>query len=133
MEKDLKEFKNKEKKIREKVESQGPPRQRYDRDFRKQTVMTFRTFLLENTLTTFISALMKLLDIKVGMETFMSIFFRRSGLCLETPSEIIYRLNTGGLSASNKENLKKISEGLTRMGIDRQGKPIRVELREAPT
>jgi hypothetical protein len=35
-----------------KIEALGPPRQRADRDFRKQLIMTFRTLLLENTLNT---------------------------------------------------------------------------------
>jgi hypothetical protein len=133
IEKELKEVKKKEKQIEEKIESQGEPRQRADRDFRKQKIMTFRTLFLENALTIFLMTLLSKLDINVGIDTLMSLFFRRSGVYLETPSEIVYKLNTAGLSAPNKEVLNKIAQGLTEMGICRHGKPIKVELREAPS
>ena len=41
----------------EKVEALGPPKQRADRDFRKQKVMTFGTLLLENLLIRFLPVL----------------------------------------------------------------------------
>lgn len=36
----------------------GPPQERADRDFRTQTIMTFRTMLLENALTSFMAMLL---------------------------------------------------------------------------
>jgi hypothetical protein len=133
IEKELREVKKKEKQIEEKIQLQGEPRQREDRDFRKQTIMSFRTLFLENALTIFLATLLSKLDISVGVDTVMALFFRRSGAYLETPSEIIYKLNTAGLSSSNKEMLSKIAQGLTEMGIRRRGKPIKVQLREAPS
>ena len=39
------------------VEALGSPKERADRDFRKQTIMTCRTLLLENALMAFMAAL----------------------------------------------------------------------------
>ena len=43
------------------------------------------------------------LDQKIGTDTLMSIFFRRSGRYVETASEITYELNTIGLSSHYKK------------------------------
>ena len=132
MEKEAKEAKKKEEELRKKAASQGPVGERSDRDFRKQKIMTFRTLFLENALLAFVWALATQIGVKMGSATLTQLFFRRSGDRLETVDEIIYRLSPDGLSAHYKSELSKIAEGLSIMGICCRGKPVRVELREAP-
>src|SRR5207249_11120364 len=57
----------------------GPPRERADRDFRKQTIMTFRTLLLENALTSFMAGLVGTLTMQVSLDCLLHILFERSG------------------------------------------------------
>ena len=45
----------------------GPPRERADRDFRTQTIMTIRTLLLENALTSFMAVLVGTLTLQVRL------------------------------------------------------------------
>jgi len=133
MNNDLKELEKKEKTAEKKKKELGEPGQRADRDFRKQKIMTFRTLLLENALMTFFMALLGNLDIKFGMETLISLLFKRSGIYIESCTEIIYKISTRGLSVSYMDTLGKIAEGINAMNIERRNKPIRVQLREAPT
>ena len=46
----LEDTKLKKQKIKEGIEKNGPPKERADRDFRKQLIMTIRTLCLENCL-----------------------------------------------------------------------------------
>jgi hypothetical protein len=131
--KDLKDIDEKESKIKEEIQSLGPVGKRADRDFRKQKIMTFRTLMIENLLMVFMTLFMGKLDQKISTDTLMSIFFRRSGVCVETSSEITYELNTKGLSSHYRKVLGDIASELTALGIQRHGKLIRVTLREAPT
>lgn len=114
------------------AEALGPPGQRADRDFRKQSIMTFRTLLLENTLNTFLSAVSALLSTTVSLGLLLSLLFERSGGRVETPSELFYWLNTEGLSLPNRRLLAEIVDALCAMGLRYQGKPIRVCLRDRP-
>jgi hypothetical protein len=95
--------------------------------------MTFRTLKAENVLMVFMSLFIDKLEQKIGTDTLMSIFFRRSGVCVETASEITYELNTTGLSSHYKKVLGDIASELTALGIQRNGKLINVSLREPPT
>lgn len=82
----------------------------------------------------FISLFNEKLNQKIGIDTLMSFFFRQSGICVETASEITYELNTNGLSSHYKKILgDDIASELTALGIQRHGKLINVRLREAPT
>ena len=63
----------------------GSPKERADRDFRKQTIMTIRTLLLENTLRAFMVALFGTLQTKMSLETILHLLFERSGARMETP------------------------------------------------
>jgi hypothetical protein len=131
--KKLEEIKKKEQETKDEIDSLGPPKERSDRDFRKQLIMTFRTMLLENALITFFMGLPNKSYINVGLETFIEIFFRRGGTYLETHSQIVYRINTTGLSTVYKETLGKIAQGLNSMNLSRCEKPIQIRLNEAPT
>ena len=53
----LQEAQDNHTKLREQAAALGPPRERADRDFRTQTLMTVRTLLLENALMAFMSVL----------------------------------------------------------------------------
>lgn len=133
IENNLKETKEQERKIKENIDSLGPVGERADRDVRKQKIMTFRTLKAENVLMVFMSLFIDKMEQKIGADTLMSIFFRRSGVCVETASEITYELNTTGLSSHYKKVLGDIASELTALGIQRNGKLINVSLREPPT
>jgi hypothetical protein len=114
------------------AEALGPPGQRADRDFRKQTIMTFRTLLLENALGAFLAALGARLPCPVSLEALLGLLFERSGARFETPTELVYWVNTAGLSLPKRRLLEKIVEGLGGMGLNHHGKPIRVCLKDRP-
>ena len=111
----------------------GPAKERQDRDFRKQLIMTFRTLLLENLLKLFLLTLHEKIDIKLSLESLISLLFKRSGVVIQTCTQIIYWFNTEGLSKSYKKILKKISEGINTLNLSREGRLIQVRLREAPS
>ena len=110
----------------------GPPRERADRDFRKQTIMTVRTLLLENALTSFLAVLLGHLNLKVSRDCLLRILFERSGARRETDSQVIYWVNTTGLSVADQRLLGQGTDGLCAMDLRDQGKPIRVRLRDMP-
>lgn len=107
----------------------GPPRERADRDFRKQTIMTIRTLLLENALTSFMAVLVGTLTMQVSLDCLLHILFERSGARMETNSQMIYWINTTGLSAAYQRLLTAVVDGLCAMDLRDQGKPIRVRLK----
>jgi len=107
----------------------GPPRQRADRDFRKQTIMTVRTLLLENALTSFMAVLVGTLTMKVSLDCILHILFERSGARMVTDSQMIYWINTTGLSAAYQRLLTAVVDGLCAMDLREQGKPIHVRLK----
>ena len=110
----------------------GPPRERADRDFRKQTIMTVRTLLLENALMSFMAVLLGLFNRKVSLECLLKILFERSGSRVETDSQVIYWVNTAGLSVSYHRLLAETVEGLCAMDLRYQGKPMQVRLKATP-
>ena len=107
----------------------GPPRQRADRDFRQQTIMTVRTLLLENALTSFMAVLVGTLTMKVSLDCILHILFERSGARMGTDSQMIYGINTTGLSAAYQRLLTAVVDGLGAMDLRKQGKPIHVRLK----
>jgi len=68
VEKELKDAQDKHTKLGEQASTLGPPRERTDRDFRKQTIMTVRTLLLENALMSFMAVLLGHLHGKVSLD-----------------------------------------------------------------
>jgi hypothetical protein len=129
---DLQEAQLQQAKLSEQAETLGPAGQRADRDFRKQAIMTIRTLLLENLLQAFMVALLATLQTTVSLAQVFSLLFERRGACLETPSQVIYWVNTAGLSLSNRRLLREIVDGLCAMDLKDQGKPIHVRLKEMP-
>jgi len=132
LEHELQDAKAKHAQLSEHAAALGPAGQRADRDFRKQTIMTIRTLLLENMLRTFMVALLATLHTKVSLERVLSLLFERRGARMETPSQVVYWVNTAGLSLANRRLLREIVDGLCAMDLQDQGKPILVRLKEMP-
>jgi hypothetical protein len=107
----------------------GPPRERADRDFRKQTIMTVRTLLLENALTSFMAVLVGTLTMKVSLDCILHILFERSGARMVTDTQMIYWVSTTGLSAAYQRLLTAVVDGRCAMDLREQGKPIHVRLK----
>jgi hypothetical protein len=110
----------------------GPPRERADRDFRKQTIMTIRPLLLENALTSFMAGLLGLLTMKMRLDCLLKILFARSGARVVPDSQVISWVNTAGLSGPYHRRLVEIVAGLCAMDLRYQGKPIQVRLKATP-
>src|SRR5262245_53864974 len=130
--KEWKEARHNQDTLAEHASALGPPRERADRDFRKQTIMTVRTLWLENMLNAFMAVLLGTLQTKVSLERVLSLLFERSGARMETNSQVVYWVNTTGLSVPYRRVLTKLVEGLGMMDLQEQGKPIRVCLRDMP-
>jgi hypothetical protein len=110
----------------------GPPRERADRDFRKQTIMTVRTLLLENALMAFMVVLCGRLQTKVSLDCILRILFERSGSRMVTASQVVYWVNTAGLSLPYRHLLSEVVDGLCAMELKDQGKLSRVRLKDIP-
>lgn len=114
--------------LTEKLNSLGEPGERSDRDFGKQTIMTIRTLLLDNALLAFLAALCENLQESVSLERLLKVLFGRSAVGVETNYEIIYKINSEGLSASYKRTLIDLIEGINVMDLHCRGKPIRLNM-----
>jgi len=109
-----------------------PLGERADRDFRKQTIMTVRTLLLENALTSFMAVLLGFLKTPVSLDCLLKLLFERSGARLETATQVVYWVNTTGLSVSYHRLLAAVVDGLCAMDLREQGKPLHVRLKTMP-
>jgi hypothetical protein len=132
LEMDLHDATDKCDQLSEHLQALGPPGQRADRDFRKQTIMTIRTLLLENFLLSFMSALLGHLHTTLSLSCLLHVLFERSGCRVETTTEVRYWVHTSGLSVAYRRLLAEVVKGLCDMGLQHQGKPIRVCLKEMP-
>jgi hypothetical protein len=110
----------------------GLPGERADRDFRKQTIMTVRTLLLENALMSFMAVLVVFLKTKVSLDCLLKLLFERSGARMETTTQVVYWINTAGLSVPYHRLLAEVVDGLCAMDLRDQGKPIHVRLKTMP-
>jgi hypothetical protein len=110
----------------------GPAKQRADRDFRKQLIMTIRTLLLDNALQAFLAVLIAMMPESISLNCLLTLLFDRSGARFETETEFIYWINTAGLSAAYRKTLTQMVAGLCAMNLTCRGKPITVRLRETP-
>jgi len=130
LDKELEDAHHTQDHLAEQVQALGPTRERADRDFRKQTIMTVRTLLLENALRAFMIALLGLLQTKVSLEMILHLLFERSGARMETNSQVVYWVNTAGLSVPYRRVLTEIVNGLCALDVRDQGKPICVRLKD---
>jgi len=119
-------------KCAEQAAALGSAGQRADRDFRKQTIMTMRTLLLENCLRTFMVALSAMVSLTVSLPQVLHLLFERSGSRMETPSQIVYWVNSAGLSLANRRLLSAIAQGLCAMSLQEHGKAVHVRLTDLP-
>ncbi len=127
-----KEAKAQQAKGSEHASTMGPAGQRADRDFRKQTIMTMRTLLLEHLLRAFMGALSATLHTKGSLPQVLRLLFERSGSRMETPSQVLYWVNSAGLSLANRRLLSEVAQGLCAMGLQEKGKPVHVCLKDMP-
>ncbi len=132
MEKELKDAQHTHAQRTEQAVAIGPPRERADRDFRKQTIMTVRTLLLENALMAFMVLLCGRLQTTVSLDCILRILFERSGSRMVTASQVVYWVNTAGLSLPYRRLLSEVVDGLGAMELKDQGKLIRVRLKDMP-
>ena len=132
VEQDLKDAQHTHAQLTEQAVAIGPPRERADRDFRKQTIMTVRTLLLENALMAFMGVLYGLIQTKVSLDCILRLLFERSGSRMETASQVVYWVNTTGLSLPYRRLLREVVDGLCAMELKDQGKPIHVRLKDMP-
>ena len=132
VEKELKDAQHTHAQLTEQAVAIGPPRERADRDFRKQTIMTVRTLLLENALMAFMVVLCERLQTKVSLDCILRILFERSGSRMVTASQVVYWVNTAGLSLPYRRLLSEVVDGLCAMELKDQGKLIRVRLKDMP-
>jgi hypothetical protein len=116
----------------EPVAALGPAKERRDRDFRKQTIMTIRTLWLENALMAFMAVLLGHLPTGLSPACLLTLLFARSGSRLESNSHVIYGVNAEGLSRSYQRLITEVIEGLNAMDLREQGKAIRVRLKDRP-
>ncbi len=129
---DLRAAKQQQTKLTEGLEAIGEAKERADRDVRKQTIMTWRTLMLENLLMTFLAMLCGHLQSPVSLECLLTLLFERSGSRMETVSEVIYWVNTAGLSLPKRRLMTQIVDGLNAMKLQDQGKSIHVRLKDRP-
>jgi hypothetical protein len=129
---DLKRAKAQQAQLAEQAATLGPAGQRADRDFRTQTIMTIRTLVLEHWLRAFRVALLAMLPTPGRLPQVLHRVFERSGARMETPSQVVYWINTAGLSRPNRRLVSEIVEGLCAMDLQDQGKPIHVRLKDMP-
>jgi len=132
LDKELKDAQHKHARLAEDASALGPPGKRADRDFRTQTIMTLRTLLLENALRAFMVVLLGALQTKVSLACVLSLLFARSGARMETDSQVVYWINTTGLSVPYRHLLVEIVKGLCAMDLRDQGKPVHLRLKDMP-
>jgi hypothetical protein len=118
--------------LQEQVDGFEAPKERSDRDRRKQTIMTIRTLFLENLLQAFMTILLSVLPEKVSLEQVLKLLFKRSGSRIERDKTVMYWINATGLSQGNRRILGEMVAGLNAMGLVEQGKPVRACLKDLP-
>ena len=94
--------------------------------------MTVRTLLLENALMAFMVVLGTCLQTTVSLDCLLRLLFERSGARMETASQVVYWVNTAGLSVAYQRLLKELVEGLCALDLQDQGKSICVRLKDMP-
>jgi hypothetical protein len=78
----------------------------------------------------FMAVLVGCLKTQVSLDCLLQLLFERSGARIETSSQVVYWVNTAGLSVPYRHLLTKVVEGLCTMDLKDQGKPIYVRLKD---
>ena len=115
------------------VEKLGKPKQRHDRDLTKQLIMTARTLLLENMLTAFNAVLISMMSMPLSLEMMLTLFFDRSGFCIEKADTLIYYINNDGLSAQTRRFLLEIVQAVNAMNLKFKEKIVQIRIKEKPS
>jgi hypothetical protein len=76
----------------------GPPRERADRDLRTQTIRTVRPRRLEHAWMSFRAVRVRTLTMQGSLDGLLPSLFERSGARIETVSQVVYGVNTAGVS-----------------------------------
>ena len=114
-------------------EKLGKPKKRHDRDLTKQLIMTARTLLLENMLSAFNALLISLMSMPLSLEMMLTLFFDRSGFCIEKADTLIYYINNDGLSAQTQRLLLEIIQAINSMNLKFKEKIVQIRIREKPS
>jgi hypothetical protein len=128
----LQEAQHHHAKLLAQMDAFGPPKERADRDFRPQTILTCRPLLLEHALLAFLAALLGSLPRQGSFPCRFHLLFERRGASLETATESVYWVNTAGGALPYRRLLKEVVDGLGAMDLRQQGKPMRVCLKDMP-
>ena len=83
-------------------------------------------------LRAFMASLLVTLSSHVSLEQRLSLVFELGGACLGTPSRVVYGVNTVGVSRATQRLLGEIAQGRCAVGLQDQGKPIHVRLKDRP-
>lgn len=126
------EIEAKKKELEAQISDFGEPKERADRDFRKQKVMTFRTLLLENYLRAFVDLLLGATGLTLSVETVLHLLFKRSGGCIQTRESFTFWVNQEGLSESYRKIVESLITGLNQMKLTYQGKAVTIRSRDGP-
>lgn len=111
----------------------GKPKKRHDRNLTKQLIMTARTLLLENMLTAFNAVLISMMSMPLSLEMMLTLFFDRSGFCIEKANTLIYYINSDGLSAQTQRLLLEIIQAVNSMNLKFKEKIIQIRIRGKPS
>lgn len=110
----------------------GQPSVRLDRDFRKQNIMSFRSLFIHNQLLAFFALVCAFLSQPISITVFIELFLYRSGFLVENDSEIVYWLETDGLSAKFLNILVQLVRGFNSISLVSGGKVISLKLLDFP-
>ena len=80
----------------------------------------------------FFNRLLQDTDLKIGLDSFINVFFNRSGSYYETSSKVTYCIECEGLSKSFLTKIKIIINSYNDLKLTRNGKIIQVKIRDIP-
>jgi hypothetical protein len=80
----------------------------------------------------FMAMLCEHLQTKVSLDCLLRILVERSGARMETPSQVVYWVNTAGVSLAYRRLLTEVVDGRGGMDLRHQGTPMRVCLTDMP-
>jgi hypothetical protein len=78
------------------------------------------------------AGLVGFLKTHVSLHCLLQLLFERSGARMETATQVVYWINTAGLSVPYHRLLAEIVDGLCAMDLRDQGKPIHIRLKTLP-
>ena len=110
----------------------GEPRQRADRDLRKQNIMAFRSLWLDNAIRAFFALIKVFLTAPLDIEIAIELFFCRPGFVVETESQLLYYMNDNHLSSTYQEILRQLVAGFNTIELSHRGKRVKLEIASPP-